>query len=537
MVRRKDGPVTMTGKNHADESETEPATKPKREGGRRTKPRKNEYPSGKQTRNARSKSKDKNLTKKARKLSVKTDVNKEPLLSSKAVSPKSPRRKAKSPGGTRALPSPGNSQPRSGYLPPEAHSQRELDYVSQGDQFQRPSGYTPPQGPSLESSSIDGDKYMANIPSDDVNTTSSSLVPLPVSQQEATLVPNVSAITSHSYSYTDNSGINTKSTTDGEATSADGTTKDEGDIEYIGTSYTREIEEDFTDTPNKSLSSDDDGLWSDDNRYIVYKQKVAGMSIFVSALQLALLFIQLILCGVASLDVNPMIGPFPDAFSEWGGKNAYLLLDGHQYFRLVTPIFLHVGVIHMLVNAFCQLETCAIFEREWGSTKWIIAYLVSGTGAVATSCVVSPDEIGVSSSGALMGLFGAKVAQLVTYTSFELHNKSYMFYVGLDQMGGVLCSAAVIFLLSLVTYIDISGHVGGFLSGYLVGIILFCKAIASTCTRLCWALVGLTGLIGGSFGLGYLLYVETYPDNELGDACQYFRNLYPEGYDCECQWG
>ena len=58
---------------------------------------------------------------------------------------------------------------------------------------------------------------------------------------------------------------------------------------------------------------------------------------FFPILLQAILLIQLILCGVAPVDVNPMVGPFPDAFSEWGGKNAYLLLEGQQYWRIITP--------------------------------------------------------------------------------------------------------------------------------------------------------------------------------------------------------
>ena len=50
-----------------------------------------------------------------------------------------------------------------------------------------------------------------------------------------------------------------------------------------------------------------------------------------------------------------MFGPYPDALSEWGGKNAVLILEDGQWFRLVTPIFLHAGVIHLFCNVAVQL--------------------------------------------------------------------------------------------------------------------------------------------------------------------------------------
>lgn len=281
---------------------------------------------------------------------------------------------------------------------------------------------------------------------------------------------------------------------------------------------------------------DSEGLISQESDFIVVKQRIAYLCIAVSALQLTILLSQLILCGVASVDVNPMIGPFPDAFSEWGGKNSYLLIEQNQYFRLLTPVFLHVGILHLLVNAFCQLETCAYFEREWGSKKWLILYIISALGCVATSSAVNPDSIGVCSSGALMGLFGAKIAHVIAWTAFDLKNNAYYDTVHLDQLSGVMCSMAIVSLLSSFTYIDFSGHMGGLLAGFMGGMFIFSQPIASPFIRLLWGSIGLFGLVGGSLVLGNVLFKETFPDEDLADPCSYFRNLFPEGYTCECAW-
>jgi membrane associated rhomboid family serine protease len=342
----------------------------------------------------------------------------------------------------------------------------------------------------------------------------------------------------HSTTFTETDAGHSTTFTDTDAglSSDYGTTKDEDDFQITATGFPDEYDEDEIMTKFKSQSTEEGG-WSVDNSYAPLQQKIAGMSISISAIQLALVLIQLSLCGLASIEVNPMIGPYPDAFSEWGGKNAYLMLDGQQYFRLITPVFLHVGIVHLVVNIFCQLQICALFERQWGSGTWLVAYVISGMGAVATSCVMNPDEIGVSSSGALMGLFGAKIAQIVTYNICEVESPSYREEVRVDQLGGVLCGTAVTFMFALFPYIDLSGHLGGLASGFMAGVILFCNSIESKCVRFLWALVGFGGIIGGATTLCYFLWVETYPDDELADACQYFRNLYPEGYACECAWG
>jgi len=273
---------------------------------------------------------------------------------------------------------------------------------------------------------------------------------------------------------------------------------------------------------------------TDESYLLLSKQRFAFATITVLAVQVTILLIQLCLCGLASLEINPVIGPYPDAFSEWGGKNAYLLIDDHQYFRLITPAFLHVGVLHFVLNALCTLRSAALFEQEWGTFGWIVAFLLCTVGAVATSCVFDPNEIGVSSSSALMGLIGAKISQLIAYSCFELHSELYLDSAR-SHLTPVLCNMMVVFMLSFITYIDLSGHIGGFITGQFAGMLLFCHAIKSRCTRFVWAFTGFLGLLIGGSTLFYYL-VETHADEELGDACQYFRILYEEGYDCECKW-
>jgi membrane associated rhomboid family serine protease len=494
--------VSTHYKTQPDEYGTEPAVKPKRR----------EAP-GRQPKEGNKQRGDSRVRNNVR---TAGDGKNAPLLAEKESASRRTRRDMP-PGErrVRALASPGNSPSPSLY------------------------DYAPPP-----TSSPVKDRYIIEIPSDDAATASSSVYeyvsPKNRSQVDAILSPRLSMMTSYtSNSYTDGgSALNATFTDTEPGLSSDfGTTRDEDDFQTMATGYTEEYEDSAILSKYKSQSTEEGGWSAGDISYVPLKQKIAGLSITVSAMQLAILLIQLCLCGLASIEVNPMIGPYPDAFSEWGGKNAYLMLEGHQYFRLFTPVFLHVGIVHMLVNAFCQLQICAMFERQWGSATWLTAYIISGTGAVATSCVMNPDEIGVSSSGALMGLFGAKIAQIVTYNLFTLDGKSHYEDVRVDRLGGVLCGASITFLFAFFTYIDLSGHLGGLAFGFMAGVLLFCHTIESGCVRFLWALFGFGGVIGGATALCYLLWVETYPDEELGDACQYFRNLYPEGYVCECQWG
>ncbi|VEU39692.1 unnamed protein product [Pseudo-nitzschia multistriata] len=273
-----------------------------------------------------------------------------------------------------------------------------------------------------------------------------------------------------------------------------------------------------------------------DDVSVIVKQRVAWGCIFLSAVQFAILTTQVLMCGIAKLNINPTIGPYPDAFSEWGGKNAYLLVEGHQYFRLVTPTFLHVGYLHFLMNAFFQLETCAYLEREWGFNVWIFIYLASGLGSCLAASAIDPNVIGVCSSGALMGLFGARIAQAIVWYSFEPRHE----YIGqgallFERLGGIVCSAAVVFLLTFLTYIDWSGHLGGLATGFLVGLVVFPFALEGRSTKAVLRFTGVLGLLIGGVVLGVLLFHYAELDEELANACNYFRSLYTEGYNCECQ--
>ena len=108
-----------------------------------------------------------------------------------------------------------------------------------------------------------------------------------------------------------------------------------------------------------------------------------------------------------------MLGPYPDALSQYGGKNSALILYEGEWWRLITPIQVHAGVIHLICNIAVQLDLGALFEKEWGSLRWLAIYLASAILGSAMSIIFKPDSISVGSSGAIMGLFGAKLSEVL----------------------------------------------------------------------------------------------------------------------------
>lgn len=295
------------------------------------------------------------------------------------------------------------------------------------------------------------------------------------------------------------------------------------------------LSSDDEERPPATAALRDGLLLAEDDDFLRTRQSIAWMSILVTAAQLLILMLQLTMCGLAPLDINPMIGPMPSAFSEWGGKNAYLMLDDNQWWRLITPSFLHVGVIHLLVNAFCQLEAIALFEREWGSVRWLLVYVISGVGCNAYASYFDPDTISVGSSGTIMGIYGAKLAQVFSHSCFDVTGKEDL-SIRLDQLSSILCGFTLVTILSSFTYIDWSGQAGGLATGFLCGMFFFGCNIRGCCTWFWWNLIGILGLAASLAAVLYLFITTSQPMEEIGDACEYFRSLFPENYECQCLW-
>lgn len=138
--------------------------------------------------------------------------------------------------------------------------------------------------------------------------------------------------------------------------------------------------------------------------------RTAGFWLLV--LYVGLLIFSLTVDGFAPVSVNPMLGPFPDILSDMGAKNLLLLQRGELY-RLVTPAALHAGILHLLFNAHIQFRFGIMLELEWGTPIWLGLFVLSALVSTATSCVMMPARIGVGASGALMGLIGAYVVDLL----------------------------------------------------------------------------------------------------------------------------
>ena len=174
--------------------------------------------------------------------------------------------------------------------------------------------------------------------------------------------------------------------------------------------------------------------------------------------------------GFASTKINPMLGPQPEVLNYYGAKNTADIVVKHQLWRFVTPCFLHAGLVHIGMNGLIQFRVGVAKEMDWGSKKFLLVWAISGVFGNVCSTALIPYQISVGASGSLMGIFGAWLVEILAKwnagTDFDRRKRSIELVI-------VFVNITIILSMSAVPGIDWCSHVGGWLSGTLIGLALF----------------------------------------------------------------
>ncbi len=140
-----------------------------------------------------------------------------------------------------------------------------------------------------------------------------------------------------------------------------------------------------------------------------------------------------------------------------GAANPQQVVEGGEWWRLVCPMFLHVGIIHILFNMMVLRQAGPLVERALGSAKFLALYLVAGLiGDAASLYWHAPYPAGVGASGAVFGVIG--MAAVLGHRA------------GLRELTYAMLRWIVIVLMMglILPGIDNAGHVGGLAAGVIV---------------------------------------------------------------------
>lgn len=168
------------------------------------------------------------------------------------------------------------------------------------------------------------------------------------------------------------------------------------------------------------------------------------MAVFAAQWILALSFGRGQICGLG------------DLVCGLGAKVNEAIIAG-QVWRFVTPIFVHVTPVHILINMYSLYALGPAVERFFGTRRFFITYMLSGIAGVILSLSFSP-YVSAGASGAIFGLLGAFAAFLYTH-------RSTFGSAGTIQLRQIIFVALLNLSLGLSPGIDNWGHLGGLVFG------------------------------------------------------------------------
>ncbi|MBN1499581.1 MAG: rhomboid family intramembrane serine protease [Spirochaetes bacterium] len=150
---------------------------------------------------------------------------------------------------------------------------------------------------------------------------------------------------------------------------------------------------------------------------------------------------------------------------DWGADYKPLVLQG-QYWRLLTNIFIHGGLMHVLMNCYGLFFAGVFLEPAIGKWRFLVSYLITGIIASTGSIMWHKESIiSVGASGAIFGIFGVFLALLTT----NYYNKGIKLFFMINA--GIFTGYNLI--MGLAGGIDNAAHVSGLLSGLIAGYILY----------------------------------------------------------------
>ena len=180
--------------------------------------------------------------------------------------------------------------------------------------------------------------------------------------------------------------------------------------------------------------------------------------------------VALIVINVAVFFIMSLFGNTEDVMFmlEHGAMFEPLITEDHEYYRIITSMFLHFGIEHLLNNMVILGALGWNLELETGKIRFLIIYLVSGIGGNLLSLYigVSSAEYAVSAgaSGAIFGLMGALlyVAARNRGRMGRISGKGVLFMIALSLYFGITSSG-----------VDNAAHIGGLLCGFILSVILY----------------------------------------------------------------
>ena len=171
-------------------------------------------------------------------------------------------------------------------------------------------------------------------------------------------------------------------------------------------------------------------------------------------------FIAMAMAGVS------LTNPTTQQLIHWGA-NAGPLTIGGQWWRLLTCVFVHIGIMHIALNMWCLWGLGRLAESVYDHWTFGAVYLITGVGASVASLAWNPAVLSAGASGAIFGIAGALIA------SFYLGEFALPKTVVSSYLTAVLKFAGYNLVIgAFIGHTDNAAHVGGLVTGLVLGALI-----------------------------------------------------------------
>jgi rhomboid protease GluP len=174
----------------------------------------------------------------------------------------------------------------------------------------------------------------------------------------------------------------------------------------------------------------------------------------------------------------------------YGGLYAPYVRNG-EFYRLITSVFLHANVLHLLLNMYALYIIGSQIESFFGSIKYLVIYLFSALTGSLLSMAFLGDTWSIGASGAIFGLFGSML-----YFGYN-----YRVYLGSTVKTQIIPLIVINLLIGFaIPGIDQFAHLGGLIGGIIISMAVGLKYKTSRVERL-------NGVILSILAMTFLIYV------------------------------
>jgi len=157
--------------------------------------------------------------------------------------------------------------------------------------------------------------------------------------------------------------------------------------------------------------------------------------------------------------------PLPCVLYQLGASWGPAVARG-QIWRLITPISLHANLTHLLFNVFFQLRMGFGMEKQFGRNKMMLIYFMCGIIGNLTSISIDPFKLAVGASTAGFGLIGVWLAEiLLSWEILGPARERTIIWI-------VFMLVSVTSMSAMTPNMDLWGHFGGALGGFLLSIVI-----------------------------------------------------------------